>query len=551
MSGRVGWVAVVLLLLVGAASGPAAAASCGWVRCMEVWAVRELPKYATAECMDAPEYNPPRVKLRHPSHGVLMTFAYCNCSSSAPPEDGVWPGDVDTGDKQCNEGCEREFKCAPGVCGMTMGDRTMSFGAFMNTGSQCSPGGGPPKPPQEPDPVCDSATGICYDKGGGNPRFCTTPTEESPERVCVDMEPRKNCGAGDFSAICIGNPSPDPPDPPIERDGNPPELPEPNIKSDFTTKPPRPDGPDEIKVYGPGQPWCGVPGKPPCPKCGVPGKPPCDQDDEPACGVAGKPQCTEDNQPECGVVGRPACVGDPPTSGNGGPGGLDACGGPAQPPCPPKCGNAGQPPCVTCGGPGQPACTTCGGPGQPACSSCGGVGQPACSTCGGFDQPPCSQCGGPGQPECTECGGSGQPACAECGVPGKPTCGDAGGGGTCGAAPVCSGDAIACNVLFQSWQTRCAVEALSGTGTPGDGDFPTADGSKLWGVSINPADAPLDDRGFLGLPGGGQCPDMGTLEFMGEAYAINDWLPCEALRVLAALILAGGFIQAAFIIGRA
>ncbi|MCC8582203.1 hypothetical protein LN482_01655, partial [Xanthomonas euvesicatoria pv. euvesicatoria] len=53
---------------------------------------------------------------------------------------------------------------------------------------------------------------------------------------------------------------------------------------------------------------------------------------------------------------------------------------------------------------------------------------------------------------------------------GNETDNTASGGGTCDAAPACSGDGIACNSLYQQWRTRCAVEGQGGkvTGNPGD-----------------------------------------------------------------------------------
>ncbi len=64
--------------------------------------------------------------------------------------------------------------------------------------------------------------------------------------------------------------------------------------------------------------------------------------------------------------------------------------------------------------------------------------------------------GGGGTPP----GGGGTDPPGNC-DPTKGPCPDAGGGQTCGAAPSCSGDPVNCQVLYQAWKTRCAVE-----GTP-------------------------------------------------------------------------------------
>ena len=102
----------------------------------------------------------------------------------------------------------------------------------------------------------------------------------------------------------------------------------------------------------------------------------------------------------------------------------------------------------------------------------------------------------------------------------------------------------------QQWQTRCAIEALAGDGTsPTEADYGEGGTqADVWGTGDGQGG--VDDGGFLGGSGGGECPDMGVVSFAGEAFAINDWIPCSALRILAALILAGGFAQAAYIIGR-
>jgi len=46
----------------------------------------------------------------------------------------------------------------------------------------------------------------------------------------------------------------------------------------------------------------------------------------------------------------------------------------------------------------------------------------------------------------------------------------AAGGADCRTPPSCSGDGIQCNMLYQTWRTRCAVESQGGkvTGAPGD-----------------------------------------------------------------------------------
>jgi hypothetical protein len=132
--------------------------------------------------------------------------------------------------------------------------------------------------------------------------------------------------------------------------------------------------------------------------------------------------------------------------------------------------------------------------------------------------------------------------------------GNAGGGDTCNAPPFCSGDPIMCNVLAQQWATRCAVERLSGTGTPpSDSDYgPTVNPGDVWQQGDGTGNGNgLDDSGFGLGSGGGDCPSMPSVTFMDKSFSVGDWVPCSALRILAMMILLAGYVQAAYIIGRA
>lgn len=128
---------------------------------------------------------------------------------------------------------------------------------------------------------------------------------------------------------------------------------------------------------------------------------------------------------------------------------------------------------------------------------------------------------------------------------------NAGGGGTCDAEPFCSGDIILCNVLSQQWRTRCAIEELGGDGEPSESDYgPDGDADGVWADDEGGDQwAGIDSAGWIG-GGGGQCPSLGTFSFMDHAINLDEHFPCAALRILAALILAGAFVQAGFIIGR-
>ena len=78
-------------------------------------------------------------------------------------------------------------------------------------------------------------------------------------------------------------------------------------------------------------------------------------------------------------------------------------------------------------------------------------------------------------------GGGGDPPGGDDGDcdPATETCPDAGGGQTCGAAPSCTGDPINCQVLFQAWKTRCAVEGTPVAGGVCGGPSPACTGSNV------------------------------------------------------------------------
>jgi len=84
---------------------------------------------------------------------------------------------------------------------------------------------------------------------------------------------------------------------------------------------------------------------------------------------------------------------------------------------------------------------------------------------------------GPKEDGSKACGGTGQPACPPQGEgsgdgKGSGNGNTSGGGGDCGTKPTASGDAILANILFQTWSTRCATEALvkKGSAVQGGGE---------------------------------------------------------------------------------
>lgn len=439
----------------------------------------------------------------------------------------------------CFGGCE--FKPRGGslsLLGLTAGD-------FESTGQRCSH---PSEEATRPDRVCNADGSICWELGDPDDReFCAQ--SESGGVVCVS-DP--GCARDSATGLCVGGQDAtnlrEADERATRRPGTGPNV---NVDIDVTVNnnnnsgPPNWSGPQpplppvDVADFQP-RPACGGPNQPPCPTCGEPGLPPCSQCGGPGqqpcanCGVVGQPPC-----PVCGVQGLPPC----PTCGVVGQPPCPVCGIVGLPPCP-LCDVPGQPPCPVCGTPTTPPCPTCGVYGQPPCPSCGVPGLPDCPPCGGPGQPPCSQsCGLPGQPPCGECGEPPLPPCTACGGLGQPSCSSVSGGHTCEEAPVCSGDAATCNILWQVWADRCNF------GEPGGGDLelPPDDGTG----NIQPSDIissePLlwqPDTGGFG--GAGACPVI-DLPFVSASI---DLAPvCGLIDILGYMVILLATFTGARIIG--
>lgn len=127
----------------------------------------------------------------------------------------------------------------------------------------------------------------------------------------------------------------------------------------------------------------------------------------------------------------------------------------------------------------------------------------------------------------------------------------ASGGATCGGAPACSGDGIACAILFQTWKTRCAVENLDGDGGVPGGEEGGVDLTGMGnandfgdaGVTADDAWRPegegdepeLDTAGWLG--GSRACPSLPVVEAMGVTLDFNNPDLCSFMSIGANLIL--------------
>lgn len=141
---------------------------------------------------------------------------------------------------------------------------------------------------------------------------------------------------------------------------------------------------------------------------------------------SGKKFCWTPGQPSNQVDGNDAVSTDPTA--------------PAPPNQPPADGTGWKPPATP-----APTTSATGGPTGPRTTVVGVTSSVGTGSNGGGGTNP-------------DGGGTTPPGTCD---PTKGPCPAAGGGQTCGGAPTCTGDAVNCQVLFQAWKTRCAVE-----GTP-------------------------------------------------------------------------------------
>lgn len=178
----------------------------------------------------------------------------------------------------------------------------------------------------------------------------------------------------------------------------------------------------------------------------------------------------------------------------------------------------------------------------------------------------------------------------------------ASGGGDCVAAPQCTGDGIQCNQLYQQWKMRCNLEGNKiseggscvapyacsgdpvlcaqlnearlarcslerddvgagtgpdyslpdkavGTGDDGTDPHPDVDGLFESETLANLVEEGGDDTGF-GLPRSCPMATWPTLTFRGSAVTMPWGNVCDALQIIAALMLIAGHIQWAYIVGR-
>lgn len=527
----IGFVAVCMLALTVNKAYAQGGSSCGFIKCLEHIAGLD-PGDDELMCLDGME--PPdgsaqlparAVAWRHRNNGTWsrgLTFPYCNCTQEPDLPAGSYF--TKASGKMCVNGCLMKPD-SPSVKfsdfqGHTVVSAESGFEPDGNV--NCNPFDNEPEEEEPPpNPVdCDGEAGdeVCIPADQNPPEFCV---EVGGERICVGPDDGPCSGDSSAGYLCSGNPPDEPPPPPETR-------PDPNNPSE--PHPPTSSGGPNTQCNGAGacstNNWEYTPGgggggeDPPDPPDDGEEDPP--EEGPPPGGLPGL--CPDGSAPQQGQCPAPVhCPGGvSPVNGQCPNGGLQ---------CPVgtllvegQCSDGSDPEVICPAGTTANPNGTCTG----IVGTCPNGAQPVNGMCN-----IASQCDPETDPD--QCEGDDE--------------GHASGGQLCTSPPACVGHSIFCALLQQQWRTRCAVESLLPTTGPTEADYgETVQAGDAWGGGDEPG--PIDSGGWLGGGGGGECPDMGAVSFAGEAFAINDWIPCSALRILAAMILAGGFAQAAYILGR-
>lgn len=497
--------------------------TCGWLACEAVVPGNSDPLPPPAredECREGPEPNK-RIEDWYrtwcdncPGWSAWAfsgtSFAQCNCSAQPPIPAGDAFATTESGNAYCNAGCQYVVD-GPGICWGPPnggGSRVCSV-AVVPSGVNCNPVS--PPPPEPPPPTGTE----CFDSGTGS-QVCLTPLVAPPDlpQICGTRDGNSvgcvvvdECSTGEAGSLCAGEPAPSPPP---TNDDPPRTYPEPDV-SVTVTYCSGPGACSEIHVESSGPP--DSPPPEPCPEGSHREGGACVQ----------SPRCPDGSSPVGGSC--PAPVGNCPDGSRPVNGTCPAVGGgDSGAGCPP-----GQ---VDVGG-------TCFAPCADGSAPVAGACPAPVGTCPSGATPVNGRC---------EMGSPCDPATDPNGCSGEGN--NAGGGLTCGAAPYCTGDLALCSIQFQSWKTRCAIEALNPSVGPTEGDYGTTYTSgQAWGNGDSDGGdgSTLDASGWLG--GGGDCPALPTVTFMDSTFSMDEWLPCSTLHILSVLILLGGYVQAAFIIG--
>ena len=121
--------------------------------------------------------------------------------------------------------------------------------------------------------------------------------------------------------------------------------------------------------------------------------------------------------------------------------------------------------------------------------------------------------------------------------------GTASGGGTCAAAPSCSGDPIQCAVLAQAWKARCVdeggIEDAVGFSEEEKAGVEAASGN----TEVDVGD--LDATGVLTV---GSCPAATNINVHGQSLSLDLWAPaCSMAATFAPFVMMMGYFLAALI----
>jgi len=156
------------------------------------------------------------------------------------------------------------------------------------------------------------------------------------------------------------------------------------------------------------------------------------------------------------------------------------------------------------------------------------------------------------------------------------------GGGSCNQPPVSTGDGILTQIAFQTWKTRCAMEAVTDGGAlkvkgTGTGGSITVGGGTSGGGSCDPyTDANCKPKYFDGSEGDGNgagvdgwadegdgftadesgfglsrsCPAPPTITIAGQTRTLDTSGLCDLAGIIGALVLVMAFAHALYVVGQ-
>lgn len=145
-------------------------------------------------------------------------------------------------------------------------------------------------------------------------------------------------------------------------------------------------------------------------------------------------------------------------------------------------------------------------------------------------------------------GSSGSPAHSGTAADG----GSVSGGGDCATPPICSGDAVGCAVVSQTWNARCEAQTVADALDPSKLSSSPEDGNsqavsvKTQELGGDPDSTGLDDSGW-GFAN--KCPlQAQTITMQGQTVTLDTTKLCTPLGWFAIFVLIGAYIVAARLI---